>query len=343
MKYRYKVPTWGLLCVIFLWSIGASALGRETTPVHPMAIPAASAGLAADIAGSLAGRTEYQLRTFELYFQKHSGKYRIFLSVPVGPVPANGYPVLYLLDGNLTFPMMQAAQAAAGFRPVVTVGVGYPVDSGLDIGRRYFDLTPPTPPERIPDVMKGQGALATGGQDTFFAAIETELKPVIEKLAPIDRSQQTLFGHSLAGLFVLHILYTHTTAFQAYVAADPSIWWNAGSILAEHASFRESEQARHGKAPVRLLIETSGRPALRQGITAAEAAALAKLRSGPTGKDIAATLRGLPDLHTSFQEQLGETHGSMLPYAVADAFAFALNPSAVGGPAEGRSKTYAGQ
>lgn len=329
MKYRYEFRKWTtLVCAIFLLSMCTSAFGREIESFNQVKIPASPNGLPADPASSLVdGLTEYQIKSFDLYFQKHGGTYRIFVSVPVGPVPVNGYPVIYLLDGNLTFPMMQAAQTAAGFCPVVTVGIGYPADSGLDIGRRYFDLTPPTLPDLIPAGIKGKKALATGGQDTFFASIETELKPVIEKLAPIDRNQQTLFGHSLAGLFALHILYTHPTSFQAYVAADPSIWWNGGSILAEHSIFMESVQARSDKASLRLLIEKSGKQALRKGISKAEAASMAKFRSGPTGKEIAIDLWGLPGLHISFKEQVDESHGSMLPYAVADALSFALNQS----------------
>ncbi|MGL5514326.1 MAG: hypothetical protein ACRDBM_13965, partial [Sporomusa sp.] len=117
-----------------------------------------------------------ETKTFDLYFKKHGGKYRIFVSVPVGPVPANGYPVIYLLDGNRTFPMTQASQKDSGFNPVVTVGIGYPIDSSIDVVRRYYDLTPLTPPDLIPTKFIGSGTFATGGCDTFFASIETELK-----------------------------------------------------------------------------------------------------------------------------------------------------------------------
>ncbi|MGL5514327.1 MAG: alpha/beta hydrolase, partial [Sporomusa sp.] len=276
---------------------------------------------------SVDGQTEYQLTTFELYFQEHGGTYRIFVSAPVGPVPATGYPVIYLLDGNRTFPMMQAAQKDSGFSPVVTVGIGYPIDSGIDIGRRYFDLTPPTSPDLIPTKFISSGTFATGGCDTFFASIETELKPVIERIAPIDRNRQTIFGHSLGGLFVLHILYTSPDSFQSYVAADPSIWWNGRSILTEHSGFIESERAKDEKASVRLLIETAGDQTLREGLSKEEAAAIAKLRFELTGKEIAAALKGLSGLHVSYKEQVNKNHGSMLPYSVADALDFALNSS----------------
>lgn len=327
MKYWYEIyKKKSLGCVVFLLVMCTSAFQREAEAFQQVKTPEVSAGSQVDfVSSSVDGLTEYQMKTFDLYFQKHGGKYRIFVSVPVGPAPANGYPVIYLLDGNLTFPMMQAAQKAAGFCHVVTVGIGYPLDSGLDITRRYFDLTPPTPPDLIPIEAIGRGTFATGGRDTFFASIETELKPMIERIAPIDRNRQTIFGHSLAGLLVLHILYTSPASFQAYVSADPSIWWNGGSILAEHSRFMESGQTSNEKAPVRLLIETAGKQALREGLSKTEAASMVKFRSGLTGKEIASDLRGLSGLHVSFQEQADKTHGSMLPYAVADALAFALN------------------
>ncbi|TKI88134.1 alpha/beta hydrolase, partial [Bacillus wiedmannii] len=39
------------------------------------------------------------------------------------------------------------------------------------------------------------------------------------------------FGHSLGGLFALHILFTNLNAFQSYFISSPSIWWNNQSVL----------------------------------------------------------------------------------------------------------------
>jgi len=328
MKYRIKIHKLKILVCAILVLMCAGTFNGESEAFNQVKAPAVPTGLAADITSySVDGQTEYQLTTFDLYFQKHGGTYRIFVSAPVGPEPDNGYPVIYLLDGNMTFPMMQAAQKDSGFSPVVTVGIGYPSDSGIDYGRRYFDLTPPTPLDLIPNKAIGFGTFSTGGHDTFFASIETELKPVIERIAPIDRNRQTIFGHSLAGLFVLHILYTSPDSFQSYVAADPSIWWNNRSILTEHSGFMESKRARDEKALVRLLIETAGDQTLREGLSKEEAARIAKLRFELTGKEIAASLKGLSGLQVSFKEQVSKNHGSMLPYSVADALDFALNSS----------------
>ncbi|CAG7641818.1 hypothetical protein PAESOLCIP111_04272 [Paenibacillus solanacearum] len=182
-------------------------------------------------------------------------------------------------------------------------------------------------PEYIP-ALRDRPVPATGGRDAFFAFIEQELKPAIARLAPIDRQCQTLFGHSLGDLFALHIMYTDAEAFQTYVAADPSIWWNAGSILTEQARFIAARQDGRSSGSIDLLIETSGKKTVRQGLSESEAAQLARLRSGPTGEDVAAALTGLPGLCVAFRKHTSETHGSMVPYAVEDALSLSINPPA---------------
>lgn len=281
--------------------------------------PTAATGAAA--APAMAAAVRAGIGPFDLRSTAHGRDYRIFLAVPEAPPPAQGYPVVYLLDGNATFPLMREAQArdpAAG--PLVVVGIGYPVEGRFDVARRYEDLTPPTPAHRIPT--RDGSVPLTGGRDTFLAFIERELRPEIERRVPIDRARQTLFGHSLAGHFALHVLFTRPEMFQAYVAADPSIWWNGRSILAAQAAF----VARRGEAaqPARLLIETAGRRPVRPGLAEADAARLARLRSGPGGETVAAALAAVPGLHVAHRRFDDETHGSMLPLAVADALAFAV-------------------
>lgn len=59
-------------------------------------------------------------------------RYRIFLSVPPGPVPARGHPVLYVLDGNAAFPVAAFLSRSAAQRTEVT-GL-----RGLSRGMQYF-------------------------------------------------------------------------------------------------------------------------------------------------------------------------------------------------------------
>jgi len=59
--------------------------------------------------------------------------------------------------------------------------------------------------------------------DDFLKVIETDMKPRVFALAPVDRGNQTLFGHSFGGLTVLEALFREPGAFRTFVAASPSI------------------------------------------------------------------------------------------------------------------------
>ena len=246
--------------------------------------------------------------------------YRIFTAVPKEEPPSGGYPVVYLIDGNTTFTMAEKALAEDPEMRAALVGIGYPTDDRKEIVRlRYFDLTPPTPADLIP-LAEGMTPPATGGVDAFFHFMERTLKPEIERRLPVDRTRQTLFGHSLGGLFTLHVLYTEPDAFQTYIAADPSIWWNGRSILKEQERFLRQPSAGKGK---RLLIETSGKAPMRPGTNAETADRLKKLRSGPNGRDVHEALAAT-GLERAFRRFAEESHGSMIPLSVADALRFSL-------------------
>lgn len=251
--------------------------------------------------------------------------YRLFLVRPTEPPPPGGYPVIYLLDGNATVPMMETLIARNPQEPygsAVVVGIGYPTDEPFDILRRYHDLTPPTPPELIPPSRDGASVIRTGGRDDFLAFLETQVIPEVESRLPIDRRRRTLFGHSLGGLFSLYVLYTREELFQTYVAADPAIWWSGQAILKEQAAFLDRSLGR-GVPGTALLIETSGK-LVERPLPPADAERLKRLRSGQTGREVAATLSAVPGLRLAFHDFAEESHGSMLPLAVADALRFAF-------------------
>ena len=255
---------------------------------------------------------------FDMVASATGRPYRIHLYQPPGPAPEAGWPVAYLIDGNATFPMLREAQRRTSLPQLVVVGIGYPTEERFDAERRYYDLTPPTNPDLIP--LHKDGPPRTGGRDAFLAFMLDDLKPTIESHVPVDRTRQTLFGHSLGGLFALHVLFEKPGTFQNYVAADPSIWWNGRSILKEMATFRGHPL----RQPARLLIETGGAKRERPNISAELRARLEALRGGPNGMDVAAALRGMPKLEVHAHRFEKEDHGSMLPLAVADTLPFAL-------------------
>lgn len=174
---------------------------------------------------------------FDLAGPGGSPVWRIFVSTPQGAMPDAGWPVLYLTDGNATFPIaagahvLQAPYASrTNIEPGIIVAIGYPVDTPYDLARRSLDLTPP-PGRTYPPHQPGAPDLVTGGADAFLNFIETVLKPRITALYPVDTARQTLFGHSFGGLFVLQALFRNPTGFARYVAASPSIFWEDQRIL----------------------------------------------------------------------------------------------------------------
>lgn len=165
--------------------------------------------------------------------------YRIWVSWPQGQMPAGGWPVLYLLDGDVYFPIATLiAQNLAGnpdnsgVEEGIIVGIGYPDESRRDID--YTPATPPTPAGANPYLYP---AYETGGAEAFLNFIEQELKPRIERDWRIDRNQQTLSGHAFGGLFTLYAFFTRPQSFNTYVASSPSIWFRGRHILETERAF----------------------------------------------------------------------------------------------------------
>ncbi len=165
--------------------------------------------------------------------------YRIFVSRPAGAPPEDGYPILYLLDGNAMFAGFAEARRIQGFGDrnldkMIVVGIGHPGEQVYD-PRRMEDFTAPI---TAPDLKRLYAEYPSGGRDAFRAFLLDELKPAIAKRYRVHPRRQALYGHSLGGLFALHLFFSHPGAFDTIVAASPSIWWDDQAILAEEAAWR---------------------------------------------------------------------------------------------------------
>lgn len=128
--------------------------------------------------------------------------------------------------------------------------IGYPTDLRFDTARRAYDYTPPNADgEPIPDPLTT--GRQNGGAPELLQFIETQLRPRIAQLAPTDSGQQTLWGHSYGGLFVLYTLFERPELFSHYIAADPSLWWHNGLML-HYAARARIIPNRH------LILQKSG-------------------------------------------------------------------------------------
>ncbi|MEV9639867.1 alpha/beta hydrolase-fold protein [Mammaliicoccus sciuri] len=163
--------------------------------------------------------------------------YKITVSVPNEEVPATGFPVLYILDGNAYGTMceeilkLQWRRAEKTYiSPMIIVSIGYELDEVFP-ALRVYDFTPSYPASSLPDKPDGTSWPAHGGAKEFLDLLEEEIQPFVTKQVPVDLNNQILFGHSLGGLFVLYVLFERPELFRNYLCCSPSIWWNDREIL----------------------------------------------------------------------------------------------------------------
>jgi predicted alpha/beta superfamily hydrolase len=209
----------------------------ETPATEPVTMPGA---VKFDLASKIAGRT-----------------YRIFVYQPMIPAPPEGYPVVTVTDGNMNFLLaaVMAGMFAFQAQPAMVVGVGYPTDAPFDMMRlRVRDLTPETPMEniRISPGLPEPTPENYGGGELFRRFLVEELRPAIAARWSVNPDDQTLYGYSLGGLFTLNALFDDPGAFNAYVAASPSIWWNGRAALDKEAAFARRVEA--GEVAPRVLV-----------------------------------------------------------------------------------------
>jgi predicted alpha/beta superfamily hydrolase len=245
--------------------------------------------------------------------------HRILLAWPEGPPPPGGFPVLFLTDGNATFATAVDAARARAWRggaediaPALIVGLGHPGSGPFDIPARKRDYTPPAAGK--PD--------GTGGADAFLSFIEAELVPALERRFPVDRARLALFGHSFGALLALHALFSRPTLFCRIVAASPSLWWAEGALMEAARRFAASPPA--GAETVALLVTVGALEGRDDG--SPQAVLRAARRMAGNARDLAALLTGRGP-SVDFVEFPGETHGSVIPAAIARALPFALPTS----------------
>jgi predicted alpha/beta superfamily hydrolase len=266
--------------------------------------------------------------------------HRLFVSIPDAPSPPNGFPVLYLFDGNLSFAtaaeIVRGLSLAGEVQAAVVVGIGYQSkDLAPPMLVRFTDLSLPATPEWIaslPFNVPGLTADSTGGVDNFLRVIESEIKPAIGALAKIDPAHQTLLGHSLGGSAVLRALFTAPRTFRTFAALSPAIWWSERVVLSAEANF--SHEVASGAAQPRVFISVGGledspTPAsLRFFKSEAEAfKSTASNRMVGNVEDLGARLaaiRGGPAYSVSTVVFPEESHSSVIPAAISRAVRFAI-------------------
>jgi len=142
--------------------------------------------------------------------------------------PGQRYPVVYLLDGDGHFEsvvgMIQQLSQVNGNTIVPEM-----IIVGIPNTDRTRDLTPTHITSDLP-IMDSNFAKSTGGGENFTAFMSKELIPHIDSLYP-TQPFRILIGHSFGGLIVMNTVTNHTKLFNAYIAIDPSMWYDKEQFL----------------------------------------------------------------------------------------------------------------
>jgi uncharacterized protein len=139
------------------------------------------------------------------------------------------YPVLYLLDGDAHFHSVTGLVQILGTGVNGTFAIPEMIVVAIPNTDRMRDMTP-THVEKGLDGRPNPGLKSSGGMPKFLDFIRTELIPHVDQRYRTT-PYRIFVGHSLGGITTINALYTIPEAFDAYVAIDPSLWWDNSTLL----------------------------------------------------------------------------------------------------------------
>jgi uncharacterized protein len=241
-----------------------------------------------------------ELRTLE---SKSTGRtYDLYIRKPAGydKNPDKKFPVLYLLDGQWHFKLLDAVIGGLVYDKwmpdIVVVAITYSGDKPDYEALRAMDYTPTPGPQK-----------GSGDGPKFLKFIKTEVIPFTEANYRADPARRILGGHSLGGLFTLYAMFTEPTLFWGYLAGSPAIPWDNDFLVKQEKQFA----ATHKELPVRLFLAAGGaEPLMTPGVAFARTIAT----------------RNYVGLHWDGRVIEGERHAGVLPEFYNRGLRFLFSP-----------------
>jgi predicted alpha/beta superfamily hydrolase/cyclophilin family peptidyl-prolyl cis-trans isomerase len=204
-------------------------------------------------------------------------------------------PVIYILDGPSHFHygsgMLAHLAANAQIPEMIMVAVPNTAD-------RMHDLTPTHTMLGYEGKESAMNA-TSGGGEAFFDFLEKELIPDVE--SRYTTMPYRLFsGHSLGGLMALHGFVERPGLFQAWIAVDPSLWWDDLELV------RRAEQKLPGATDIRgkVFIGVADYSARGDG-------AIVTMETGAERFEYAMQSSPSPRLHSMLKLYPADDHGSV--------------------------------
>ena len=149
---------------------------------------------------------------------------KIKICLPEGYNPDSDakYDVVFITDGETHFDdfsfIYRFTSREKLIPPLILVAI--PNTFTIEGNMRDRDFLPETTTENT----KASGA------DNFIAFLKNELIPYVNSKFPAS-GDNSLFGHSLGGLFTMYVLLKEPSLFNTYYCSDPAFPWNNGRII----------------------------------------------------------------------------------------------------------------
>lgn len=186
----------------------------------------------APVTGVTVPRTE----TITLHSSAGDRDYNIYIALPVAySFSKRDYPVVYVLDGDLTFIWATEYSRWLSSGDVLPETIIVGIDNS---SRRSRDL--------LPKNQEGVG--------NFLKFIQEELIPYIDDNYNTKPTDRTLAGISDSALFTLYALFHAPETFNRYIATTPAL--SRDDLLFE---YEDEYTSTHADLPVKLFLSVGGR------------------------------------------------------------------------------------
>ncbi len=151
---------------------------------------------------------------FVLSSKEVGRKYYIYVRLPVNyeDNPNHRYPVVYLLDGDSTFPMLAPMHLFMHYDDQMPEAVL--------VGIAYGGFTPTFNKRHIDFRMTLEDG-KPGGASQFLKMLENELVPRIDASYRTDPARRIIVGQSLGGSAVLQAAWLKPGLFWGHIASNP--------------------------------------------------------------------------------------------------------------------------
>lgn len=170
--------------------------------------------------------------------------------------PKVKYPVLYVLDGQWDFKLLDAIYGCllydGNVPDMIIVGITYSGEDADYNSLRAMDYTP----------VSDKSINGSGDAPKFLSFLKEQVMPLIETTYQVNPSRRVLMGSSFGGTFTLFVLYTEPALFSGYIASSPV------TVYGNRFAFQQDETyaGSHNDLPVRLYIGVGETESLKQPV-----------------------------------------------------------------------------